>query len=96
MNEGIHDEYRSPGQHSLSGGIVLYRIYCEDKVVGKMQVKRVGLYYEFVCKCNFADNNYYTVEAIGERTVNLGLCVPVENGYGFCTRMPVKALGEGE
>lgn len=32
----------------------------------------------------------------GEKQENLGVVVPVEDGFGLDTRLPVKRLGEGE
>ena len=32
----------------------------------------------------------------GENTVDLGLCVPMDGGFGVDTQIPVKRMGDGE
>jgi hypothetical protein len=76
---------------------VVYDVLLADKPVGAASVKKEGLYYVFNCQCLFSGEVLYTLAAsCGEQTVNLGICVPVNNGFGLKTRVPIKRLGEGK
>lgn len=76
---------------------LVYDVFLADKPVGAASVKREGLYYVFSCHCQLSGQVLYTLAAsCGEQTVNLGVCVPKENGFGLKTRVPIKRLGEGQ
>ena len=62
--------------------------------IGKVIVERQGLYYKIVCRCVFRDPGVYRVHAAGSAgTVDLGICVPVDTGFGIMTRVSVRTLG---
>lgn len=67
-----------------------------DKIVGKAEVHREGLYYRIRCRCYELGKGVYRVTvACGGREESLGILVP--EGLDFCvaTRIPVKKIGEG-
>lgn len=73
-----------------------YKIMLGDQSVGLAEVKREGLYYRFHCRCRLSGEVMYHIKALcGEKEYDLGVCVPVENGFGVDTKAPVKKLGEG-
>lgn len=68
-----------------------------NQQVGKVQVRRQGLYYRFHCRCRLTGDvvcRLY-VSCGGER-MNLGVVVPMDGGFGLDTRLPVKRFREGE
>ena len=68
----------------------------KDKV-GKVQVTREGLYYRFCCRCRITGDVVCRLAVrCGDREENLGVVVPMGNGFGLDKRIPVKHLGEGE
>lgn len=62
-----------------------------DKPVGKVEVRREGLYYHFYCRCQVEIDTVCRVMADKE---NLGVLIPVGNGFGLETRIPAKRFGE--
>lgn len=67
-----------------------------EKSVGRVQVRRQGLYYVFHCRCRLSgESPWNLIVSCGDRRENLGILVPVDGGFGLDTRRPVKNLGEG-
>jgi len=73
-----------------------YQVLFGDKPVGKVQVTKEGLYYRFYCRCRMAG------EVVSRLTVcwpdkreNLGVLVPVDDGFGLNTKVAAKKCGEG-
>ena len=65
--------------------------------VGKVQVLRQGLYYRFVCRCKV--NSQIVCRLMvncGNATESLGIVVPMDDGFGLETRLPVKRFSAGE
>lgn len=73
-----------------------YAVMLADQRVGTAEVKREGLYYRFHCRCRLSGEVMYQIKAVcGGKECNLGVCVPVENGFGIDTRLPAKKFAEG-
>ncbi len=74
-----------------------YPVQHDGRKIGTAFVTRQGLYYRIGCQC---EENTESPPRIalqcGNRTVKLGLCVPIEGGFGIRTRIPVKRVGEEE
>ena len=62
-----------------------------------MRVTRQGLYYRFVCRCKLTGDVVCRLYvSCGGQQENLGVVVPVGEGFGLDTRLPVKRFREGE
>ena len=73
-----------------------YGVYFGNKLAGKVQVCRQGLYYHFRCRCQLTGGVVCRLNAVcGDRQENLGVVVPMDGGFGLDTKLPVKRLGEG-
>lgn len=73
-----------------------YFIRSGDEIIGRVMVQRQGLYYRICCKSKLTGAvRYKLVVSCGDNTVDLGICIPLEDGFGMNTRIPVKRLGEG-
>ena len=74
-----------------------YQVYFGEQAVGRVQVKREGLYYRFCCRCSLSGAVVCRlVLTCGEEQVHLGILVPMGESFGLDTRVPVKRLGETE
>ncbi len=60
------------------------------KTVGTANVCTEGLYYKISCRINLPGKRICL--QTGKKTVDLGLCVPAGNMYGFETKRPVKSI----
>ena len=73
-----------------------YEVCFGKDTVGKVQVLRQGLYYRFICRCRLTgDVICRLVARCGEKQENLGIVVPMEDGFGLDKKIPVKQIGEG-
>ena len=73
-----------------------YSVRFGNQDVGKVQVKREGLYYRFFCRCRLSGDVVCRLVAVcGGKEENLGVVVPVEDGFGLDKKIPAKRLGEG-
>ena len=73
-----------------------YPVYLGEQAVGQVQVSKEGLYYHIRCKCRFSREGLYRMVLTGEQTVSMGILVPMGDGFGMDTRIPVKRIGEGK
>ncbi len=74
-----------------------YPVYFGKQAVGKVQVLRQGLYYRCCCRCQCCCRILCRlVVRWGEGTESLGIVVPMDQGFGLDTRLPVKRFGLGE
>lgn len=74
-----------------------YELFCEGKAVGTVQVLRQGLYFRFCCRCDHIGDEMLRLTAIcADKRADLGVLVPVENGFGLVTKLPIKRLGDGK
>ncbi len=73
-----------------------YEVLFGSVPAGKVQVLRQGLYYLFHCRCRLTgDVMCRLFVRRGDREESLGVVVPMGDGFGLDTRIPVKRLGEG-
>lgn len=73
-----------------------YEIKQGDKCIGKARVEKQGLYYQISCRCKPEGQEMHRLTVkCGGRTENLGICVPVEGGFGVEKKIPCKRLGQG-
>lgn len=74
-----------------------YPVMDQDKQIGRAQLTREGLYYRLVCRCKLPAGGMCRLEIqCGEKRADLGILVPVENGFGLDTHFPVNRIGTGE
>lgn len=74
-----------------------YAVNFNGKQVGQVKLTRQGLYYHLICQCAVSGDTMYRLEASGgTRKTDLGILVPMGQGFGMETRFPVSRLGEGE
>lgn len=73
-----------------------YFVYSGNDVVGKILVSRKGLYYCIRGVCQLTGAVKYELRlCCGNSCINLGLCVPVNGGFGMDTKIPCKQIPEG-
>lgn len=61
-----------------------------------MQIQKQGLYYRFLCRCRLSgDMLYRLLVSCGGKQEDLGILVPVNDGFGLDRKIPAKRLGEG-
>ncbi len=66
-------------------------------LVGKVNVQRRGLYWQFTCRCRLSGDGVFRLRIqCGGKQENLGILVPMDGGFGLNTKIPAKRLGEGE
>lgn len=74
-----------------------YGVYLGNDQIGKAQVLRRGLYYEFHCRCKLTGTVMCRLEVFcGDTQENLGVLVPMDEGFGLDTKIPVKRFSAGE
>lgn len=67
------------------------------KDVGKVQVKKEGLYYRFYCRCQLSgDVVCRLMVSCGGKQESLGVLIPMGDCFGLETKLAAKRLGEGE
>ncbi len=73
--------------------MALFDIFREDISVGNAFVETVGLYTMFTCRCNFQDKGIYRIIAqYGSVKIDLGICIPQEDGYATFAKIPTKNI----
>ncbi len=73
-----------------------YAIYMATERVGTAYVTNEGLFYRIRCLCQLTGTVPCRITASGEGEVDLGVCVPMDDGFGIKTRVPMKKLGRCE
>ncbi len=72
-----------------------YPIYSGSEMIGTACITQEGLYYKIRCRCCLSGEVIYKVMITGaDFCEDLGVCVPVDGGFGLCTRIPVKRIAE--
>lgn len=72
-----------------------HEVYFGNRVCGKVQVLRQGLYFRVICRCRIpADQVYRLFGVRGSCRENLGVLIPEGDGFLLDRRIPVKHLGE--
>lgn len=73
-----------------------YAVFFGREQVGKVQVLKQGLYYRFTCRCRLTGDVVCRLTVSCEdKQENLGIVVPIGDGFGLDTKLPVKRLGNG-
>ena len=73
-----------------------YPVYAGDRQVGKVCVLRQGLYYKFRCRCRPDGGAVCRLRVRLEGTqADLGILVPMGDGFGLDTAVPAKRFGSG-
>lgn len=68
-----------------------YGVYLGEKLCGKVQVLRQGLYYRFICRCQLSGDVVCRLKVCcGGDEENLGVLIPMDGGFGLNTQVPVK------
>lgn len=74
-----------------------YEVFFGNQPAGKVQVRRQGLYYRFICRCRLTGDVVCRLYvSCGGETASLGVVVPVDGGFGLDTKLPAKRFREGE
>ena len=74
-----------------------YEVRMGNRSVGTVTVEKQGLYYRFSCRCALSGKVIHRLWlCCGGKETDLGLCVPVGDGFGTEKRLPVRQCGEGE
>ena len=73
---------------------MVYELLHQDKLIGDVIVKKIGLYYEIECQFIENKNGRFSMIAISDgREINLGEC-RYENGqFKIFRYMPINAVG---
>ena len=75
----------------------MYEVFQDKQAVGTVEATREGLYIRFSCRCQPSDRDMIRLWMIcGEQEIDLGLCVPMDGGFGTEKRIPAKQCGPGE
>ncbi len=89
-----------PAAYNWAGGVFLegqYSVELNSRSIGKVQIKRCGLYYRIRCRCTLpAEQICRLTVHCGNTHKNLGILVPMEDGFGLDRKVPVKEIGEGK
>ena len=72
-------------------------IHRGNDVVGIATVEKQGLYYRFSCQCRIHGQGMRRILVSGGKTrTDLGICVPIDDGFGLEKKIPCKQFGDGE
>lgn len=75
-----------------------YPVYFGSEQSGKVQVIKRGLYYRFVCRCILSGEVICRLHVRFGQTgdwESLGVVVPMDDGFGLETSLPVKRFAQG-
>lgn len=73
-----------------------HEIRLGDSPVGTARVEKQGLYYCISCRCTLSEKEIHRLTVrCGGKSENLGICIPMDGGFGVDTKIPCKRLGEG-
>lgn len=71
----------------------IFDVKLNEKVVGSAEILKRGLYYQISCRCNIPAEKLYRLQAVcDQETVDLGICVPFEDGFGVNKTIAAKKL----
>lgn len=75
----------------------MYEVFLGEKAVGTVEMQKEGLYVHFSCRCRPVHRDMIRLWMIcGEKEIDLGLCVPMDGGFGTEKRISAKLCGSGE
>ena len=72
-----------------------YAVYFGNEKIGDATVVKQGLYYKIACLCQFSGAVPFRIIVKNDREVDLGLCVPMESGFGLSVCIPISKFGRG-
>ncbi len=73
----------------------VYDVGFMQQKAGQVTLKKEGLYWRILCRLENLEKGYYRLNVNnGSCVFDLGLCVPVSNGFGMNTTVPIKRIGE--
>ena len=73
-----------------------YEVFLGEQTVGTVDVVREGLYLRFSCRCRPVDREVIRLwMSCGEREMDLGLCVPMDEEFGTEKSIPIRQCGTG-
>ena len=75
-----------------------YQVFLDEKVAGKIQIKRSGLYYEILCRCHLPADTVFRLSARWEdRQENIGILIPEEDGsFSLKKKIACRHFGKGK
>ena len=72
----------------------MYELLYQNKLIGNVCVKKIGLYYEIKCHFNENKNGRFSLIAVSNsKEVNLGECGYHNGQFGIFRRLPINAVG---
>lgn len=70
-----------------------YEIRQGDRRTGTVTVEKQGLYYHVSCRCQLSGEVMHRLVAVSDAgQTDLGVCVPMEGGFGVEKRIPCKRM----
>ena len=73
-----------------------YEVCYGNETVGKVQLRKEGLYYRVICRCMVPGKEIYRLFVQqGSRRESLGVLVPEDDGLVLNKRIPVKRFSDG-
>lgn len=73
-----------------------YTVYLADEPAGTASVEASGLYFRIQCRCKLTGQVRYKILLAGDdRQEDLGLCVPIDDGFGLTKHIPYKRMPKG-
>ena len=74
-----------------------WNVYVEERTVGACRLWREGLYICISCRCERAGEGICRLELrCGEETVDLGVLVPTDGGFGLDRKLSARSIPSGE
>ena len=74
-----------------------YEVFWKDRAVGTVETAREGLYWRFTCRCHLPGREMLRLWMdCGGKETDLGLCVPMGEGFGTQRRIPASRCGSGK
>ena len=73
-----------------------YSVFQDGREVGWVEITQEGLYYRISCRCRPAGREMLRLwMTCGRQETDLGLCVPMGDGFGTEKRVSAKCCGAG-
>lgn len=73
-----------------------YTVRCDGQPVGKVEVKRQGLYWLINCRCQPANDRMLHLQMeMGKSSADLGLLIPVSGMLELRKQIPIKRIAQG-
>ena len=73
-----------------------YDVSRKDKVVGRCQITKQGLYYLLTCNCSLHDGEFLRLYLQSEGSaMELGVLVPEGDSFTLKKKLPIKSLKQG-